>query len=388
MHMRRAINRRVLPAAGAVLALVALEVRHTQAHKGVTSPYTYNKDVYPILRERCASCHHDGGPSPMSLLRYRDDSGSGAAAWGQSIRDFLVSEQMPPWYVDPMGPAMKGGYPISPREMDKVITWAAGGTPEGDPATSVPATVPLTQWKTGPPDLKLEMPAEHTLPPGTLEDTKSFVIPTGLTEPKWVRAIDLLPGKPSMVRAAAISLQKGHVLTVWVPGNDPIAAPSGAAFKLPAGAELQLEIFYKKSYLDEQNNVADRSTIGLYFTDPPASGREIQAFNIEPADGSESRVTTAQLPSAARVIGVRPSLDQPYTSLKVDAVTPTGKRVPLLWLRAPRPEWRRRYWLAEPSELPAGTKIEVNATPYPADSDLPRSPKTYPFQVALDFVPL
>lgn len=381
------VSRRVLLVVSAVFALaVTLGVRETTAHKGITSPYDFNKDTYPIFRDRCATCHYDGGPAPMSLVRYKDETGSGAAAWGQSIRDFLIAETMPPWYVDPAGPAMKGGYPIGSRDLDKLITWASGGTPEGTSAKPG-ALVPQTGWRTGAPDLALPMPAEHTLPPGTLEDTKAFVIPTGLTETRWVRAIDLLPGKASMVRAASIALEAGDVLSVWVPGTDPIAAPSGAAFRIPAGAKLKLEIFYKKSYLDEQNSVSDRSTIGLYFTDPPASGRAIQAVTIEAAPSSESRGMTGTLPSASRVVGIRPSLDQPYASVKVDALTSSGRRVPLLWLRGPRPEWRRRYWLAEPVELASGTKIEVTVVPYPADAELPRSVKVYPFQIALDVVP-
>ena len=41
------------------------------AHKGVTSKYTYNDDVYPILRDKCGRCHTDGGPAPMSSAQVR-----------------------------------------------------------------------------------------------------------------------------------------------------------------------------------------------------------------------------------------------------------------------------------------------------------------------------
>ena len=37
--------------------------------------------------------------------------------------------------------------------------------------------------------------------------------------------------------------------------------------------------------------------------------------------------------------------------------------MPLLKLRGVRPEWPRRYWLADPVELPAGTKVEVKLVP-------------------------
>jgi hypothetical protein len=48
----------------------------------------------------------------------------------------------------------------------------------------------------------------------------------------------------------------------------------------------------------------------------------------------------------------------------------------------------RRYWLQEPLELPAGTKIEVHVTPLPDDSDEPKATEQFQLQVALDFVPL
>jgi hypothetical protein len=383
---------RIIPIAAVLIALAALGTRTTQAHKGITSPYNFNKDTFPVFRDNCSVCHYPGGPGPMSLLTYKDDNGSGASAWGQSIVDFIISEQMPPWYVDPLGPPMKGGYTVPVRDLDKLLTWAAGGSPEGEPGTKPNAVLPplVNQWRNGPPDLKLTMDADHTLPPGALEDTKEFVLETGLKEARWVRGIDLLPGKASMARAATISVDQGPVLSYWVPGTDPVMAPNGAAFKLPAGAKIRLEMFYKKSYLDEQNAVADRSSVGLYFTDAPVSGREIQSVTFPGPAGSEGqneRTTSATFAAAGRIVAVRPALDQPYVSVKIDAVIPNGRRIPLLWLRSARPEWRRRYWLVEPIELPSGSKIEVRATPFPSDAELPRPVKVYPFQIALEFVP-
>ena len=47
----------------AALAAVGLVVTVTpgDAHKPITSPYSYNDDVFPILRERCGRCHVSGG---------------------------------------------------------------------------------------------------------------------------------------------------------------------------------------------------------------------------------------------------------------------------------------------------------------------------------------
>ena len=369
------------------LVFVLLAIDGTQAHKTITSKYTYNDHVFPIVRDRCGRCHFEGGPTPMSLLSYKD-----AEPWAEAIREELIAESMPPWYVDPTGPATKGGYAISSRELDTLVTWATGGTPQGDPAQRLPALAAHSQWRLGPPDLTIAI-SEQTVPESTQEKMCELSVPTGLTESKWIKAVDLLPGTPSMVRDVTVTLENGPVLAAWVPGDDTIAAPSGTAFRLPAGATLHLRIHYKKRWQDEQQRRSDRSTIGLYFTSAPISGREIQALGIDvPAgrdDARAPRTFGASLPAAARVIAVRPTLDQRYASVDVQAVLPTGGRVPLLRLRAPRPEWRRRYWLADPVELPAGTRIEAIVAPAPTEpGGTPSRAVSQPLQVAVDFVAL
>src|SRR5262245_42710867 len=116
-----------------VLALAAIALAfgasHIDAHKGVTSKYTYNEDVFPILRDKCGRCHVSGGPAPMSLLSYNAEGG-GAVAWAASMRDMLVWQAMPPWYADITGPAVKNNHMLTPRELDVLVTWATGGTPQ------------------------------------------------------------------------------------------------------------------------------------------------------------------------------------------------------------------------------------------------------------------
>ena len=61
---------------GFVLAGTAIE-----AHKPITSKYTYNDDVFPIFRDKCSRCHVDGVVAPMSLMTYEE-----AFPWAESIR--------------------------------------------------------------------------------------------------------------------------------------------------------------------------------------------------------------------------------------------------------------------------------------------------------------
>src|SRR5262245_23816458 len=383
-------TKRTLVAAGlgaAIAAVTLLPGTVTEAHKAVTSPYNFNDHVFPILRDRCGSCHFQGGPTPMSLLTYMD-----ALPWAESMREQLVGERMPAWYGDPMGPALKGGHTISPRELDVIVTWATGGTPQGDLSKKLPPVAPHPDWLGGTPDLVVKMPEAHTVPPSTMEEQFSTLIPTNLTEAKWVKNIDLLPGSKSMVREATVSLENGQVLVSWVPGEDAIAAPSGAAFKLAAGSKLKLALRYRKHYLDEQNAVQDQTAIGLYFTDEPISGKSIESFAFDGKVSDENaggapQTFSGTLAAGARVIAFRPLVDQTYSPIDVHAVLASGRKVPLLLLKAQRPEWPRRYWLADAIELPKGTKIEAVATPAPINPDDIPSPRRDKLQVALDYVP-
>ena len=199
----------------------------------------------------------------MSLVDYL-----AAVPWAESIREALIAQKMPPWYADPMGPAVKGGHSLPTRELDILLSWVVGGTPRGDEKTFIFGDVqgvtsptyegPANDWTAGAPDIKVQMTAEHTLPAGKIEDDATVTLATGVKEDTWVRAVDLLPGERSMLREAIIALENGPVLAAWAPGEPAIAAPNGTAFKLPAGARLTLKLHYKKNWNDEQNVKSDR----------------------------------------------------------------------------------------------------------------------------------
>ena len=374
-HARRGILVRPLLFVVVVSALFLAIVGRTDAHKPVTSKYDYNRDVFPLLREHCARCHVQSGAAPMSLMTYKD-----AVPWAQSIRDELTAGRMPPWPIDSTSPAVTGAHPISSRDLDMIVVWASGGTPEGNPDTKLPAaTSSDQQWGLGPPDLKIPLDAERTVAPGTIEENSEVSLSTNLSDTKWVKAADLMPGNASIVRDAVISIENGPVLALWEPGSDAIALPSGTAFRLAAGSKLHVLIHYKKHFDQEQNAVSDKSTIGLYFTDPPASGHELQSLAVEPSEGHK-------LANPVRLVALRPMLDRAYELMSIEAITPAGMHIPILRLRGPRPQWPRRYWLQQPVELAGGSQINVTVKPLSDYSDEPKFTRPVRLQVGLDYV--
>src|SRR5258708_2742131 len=182
-----------------VVAGVAIAMRPASAHKAITSKYTYNDDVFPILRDRCASCHVGGGIAPMSLMTYDD-----AFPWAESIRAELVAAHMPPWNAEEGYGEIKRAHTLTPKELDVILTWATGGNPRGALDQKLPPVELKNEWKLGAPDLALKMPADFTLAADKMEDSQEFTLPTGITEARWVQAVDLLPGTPSIVRSATI----------------------------------------------------------------------------------------------------------------------------------------------------------------------------------------
>ena len=101
---------RLLIISSLVLAGVALAIQPGEAHKAITSKYTFNDDVFPILRDRCASCHVAGGIATMSLMTYDE-----AFPWAESIRAELVAAHMPPWNADEGYGAVKRAHTLTPK---------------------------------------------------------------------------------------------------------------------------------------------------------------------------------------------------------------------------------------------------------------------------------
>src|SRR5262245_13172782 len=201
-HAPRILVGNVLVSCAALLAVVAITNRDGLAHKPITSPYTYSDDVFPIVRDRCGQCHVPGGVAPMSLMTYKD-----AYPWGESIRTELIAGHMPPWGVEGGYRNIKNARTLTAKELNILLTWATGGNPVGDPERSLQAVGLTKDWRLGMPDLVIPFPAESSLPADVTEKTAELILPTGATEAKWVRAVDVLPGNPAIVRSASVAIR-------------------------------------------------------------------------------------------------------------------------------------------------------------------------------------
>jgi len=315
-------------------AAVVFAIATGEAHKPITSPFTFNEHVFPILRQHCGACHVAGGVAPMSLMTHAD-----AVPWGESMRLELIAGHMPPW-SDAKTPG------LSARELDTLMTWASGGTPPGEPSNAPPPVVLDNEWRLGTPDVTLPLP-EVTLDAATQERVTEFVLPT---DAGALRAIDLRPGTPAIVRSATVSTRGGQTLLLWQPGDTPRAA-DGAAFIVPAGDDLVVRVRYKKTWEHERAVMTDRSAIGLYVA--TAALPAVERLDVT----LPGRVTDRDL----RVLAVSPDATLAGVDLRLEAIRPDGQRSTLLEVR-PTAGWARRYWLDAPLLLPRGTRLGMSAS--------------------------
>lgn len=342
--MRRAWGG-VVVAAATLVAVMPV----TEAHKPITSPFTYAADVLPIVRERCGQCHAPGGVAPMSLLTYND-----AVPWGESMRVELTAGHMPPWSIDRGMARFRAPGNLSAREMNVLLTWATGGTPAGE-LTSERETAASPAWSMGPPDAVIDLPA-FTLRAEEQEKTAEFILAAATGE-RLLRAIDLLPGTPAMVRSATVDIDDAasvgvtrdeHVLALWVPGDQPTPFARGA-LRIPAGAALRVRMRYRKTWLYEGKELKDQSRVGLYFATPSATA--VRAIALSPG-----RAVT--LSNTIRVLAVYPDEKIRDASVAIAATRPGSARDELIAFH-PRVGWTRRFWLREPLMLPRGTVLSV-----------------------------
>jgi hypothetical protein len=338
-----------------------------RAHKPITSPFTYNEDVFPIVRDRCARCHVPGGVAPMSLVTYED-----TVPWGESIRVELLAGHMPPWSVDAAAARFRNAQPLSAREMNVLLTWATGGTPPGNPDKAPMPVSHDRRWPLGTPDLELQL-REFTLAEDKQEDTAEFFVPTGFPERQWLRAVDLLPGTAAIVRAATVQIRPAArnakagvepMLAVWLPGDDPIPAEGTSGFEVPAGAELLVRVRYKKTWQYERKAMTDRSTLGLYFAREASTPiRGIPLTADAPSQGGDARRQTFRqtITEDVRALAIYPTDHPSNAGIVVTAVSATGARRELIAFH-PHRDWQRRYWFQEPVSLERGTTLETTVT--------------------------
>src|SRR6266545_1904114 len=210
----------------ATLVAVAAMSALGRAADPTTRPVTFSKDVAPILQEKCQQCHQPNSIAPMSLITYED-----ARPWAKSMKQRVITRQMPPWHIDPSVGVheLKNDMSLTDTQIDTIVRWVDAGAPEGDPK-DMPKPKPLVtdnEWQAvrdgyGPPDLVIRS-SEYTMPAQHQDVWYRPMSDIPLTEPRWAKLVEI---RPTALKGRRIV---HHSIAYLVLNNDPEAVNTGTA---------------------------------------------------------------------------------------------------------------------------------------------------------------
>ena len=338
------------------------------------------KDVAGIFYNRCTSCHHMNGGAPFSMMNYSE-----TIPWTSLIQTDLNSGKMPPWPPDTNYTRFLHERIITSTEKANILSWISTGTQQGDTTLAPPAPT-YTKYKlNGTPDLILQIPT-FTSNATTSDKYNCFVLPTGLTQDRIIRAFEIVPGNGNIVHHVVVKVDTTGTLTsnlsgscfnqsgdfdigIWVPGGPPSVFPSSPqlklGMKLKAGSRISMQIHNPAGSAGQK----DSTQIRIYFYPigtpgirPVYSNTFLQNWSLNIAANTvatyQASYPTSALTSARSILSTSPhahhvnrtALVYGYKASPVDTI-------PLIRIPKWNFDWQGIYVFPKMVKIPAGYKL-------------------------------
>jgi mono/diheme cytochrome c family protein len=348
------------------LSFLLLAAASTGAGAATLDQPTYAGDVARILNQHCVTCHSPGQIAPMSLRTFDE-----VRPWVRSIARSVEAGLMPPWHATSDSRQFANDRRLPPRDVEIISNWVRAGAPAGDlTAAPEPPPPPASEWKLGEPDFVATF-EEITVEPNGRDQFHRPIARVVLPEDRWVRAIEILPGNTKVVHHVIAMAVKGFDfdpqqgwLGAWAAGTDPMVFPAGVGRLIPKGANILADMHYHPTDQVE----TDVTRIGLHFADPGEVERELanvwivnDAFEIPPGAKNHEVRATSTFWQAGKITGLIPHMHYRGTDFTFIAHWPDGRSETLMAVPRWDFNWQTVYELAEPIDIPAGTKIECIA---------------------------
>lgn len=366
---------------------------------------TFNEHIAPVLHRRCAACHRPGEVGPFSLLTFAE-----AHKRAQQIAEVTSGREMPPWHAGDTTPAVLWDRRLSEREIALLDQWHRTGAAEGDPAKA-PAVPTFTDgWRLGSPDLELTMPTPFAVPAEGRDIYRTFVLPLGLNDDAWVRAVELRPSATTVVhhilvfidptgRAAdkdARTPEPGYpgadtrglkFVAAWAPGGGTLTLPSDLAWSFPKGSNLVLQTHFHPSGKPE----AEATRVAVYRADGPPQHRHriiqvpplfsmLEGLEIPPGEKAHTIRDSFVLPVDVDAFRVGAHAHFLGRRMNLVATLPDGTRQTLLDVPRWDFAWQDQYAYRQRLRLPAGTRLDAEVV-WDNSTDNPDNPFSPPVAV-------
>jgi hypothetical protein len=319
---------------------------------------SFQREVAPILANRCTGCHYDGGIAPFSL-----QTAASAKRHAAAIEEAVRTRRMPPWPPGPASPQLVGADAriLTSEERNTLLRWARAGGPIDRAVRVATPPVETDGGRAGETVRVLELPAPYSprKARGATDDYHCFLLDPGLDQDSFVTSSRIDPGArpqvhhvilfrvaPQQVAAAeqldahtpepgwscfgGTGLEFGEVrsrqdalkflddaqwIAAWAPGGGSNRLADGLGIPLAKGSRLVMQVHYNLL----NGSRADRSKVVL-TTLPASAGLKTVTAMLLPAPvelpcpaGAKAALCdrTAALDDLARKYGPQ----APYTEI-------------------------------------------------------------------------
>ena len=388
--------RRALAATLAAVAIVAMRPPEMIGQAAPPLAPTFNRDVLPLLQRQCQDCHRPDSIAPMPLITYKD-----VRPYARAIEKAVAGRTMPPWFADPSVGHFRNTKRLTRAEIALLRTWVQNGAPEGDPSDRPAPRRFVEGWTIGKPDIIVQFPQEVQLPATGAIDQSNLVVRARFARDMWVKAAEVKPGNARVVHhmkaiirppnstwlrnvpegelyvpprneswdaalpkpSASGPIAVQDILAKYNPGVEGQRFTVGNAAKfIAAGSDIVFEIHYTTTGKPE----VDRSMVGIVLADTPPAARYLTVtgtnngrIDIAPGDPAYQIEADATLAADAKLVWVQPHQHYRGRYFELNIVYPNGERKRVLRVPNYRFDWQVGYELAEPIDLPKGTRLET-----------------------------
>ena len=344
---------------------------------------SYAEEIAPLLKDKCAACHREGGVAPWAMSSYEVVRG-----FAPMMREAIRTKRMPPWHADPHYGSFVGDRSISEEQAKKLVHWIEAGAPRGDGIDPLAGNErEWPEWTLGKPDVVINVPAYRVPETGVIEYRYPRTAnPIG--RDVWIRAIEILPGDRSVVHHVLVGIDdpgngerralRGQLgeLGGYAPGKNAMPYPPDTGILLHKEANFQFQMHYSPN----GKAVTDFTRVGLYFHDSkPKHALDMTliydtALEIPAHAKMHTQTLEKVFDSDVMLYSLLPHAHLRGRAARFTAHYPDGKQEILLSVPQYDFKWQPTYMLNPTRFLPAGTRVVMdiswdNSAQNPANPD-------------------
>ncbi|MFA7272269.1 MAG: T9SS type A sorting domain-containing protein [Crocinitomicaceae bacterium] len=368
---------------------------------------TWSGEIASIFYEKCTKCHNSNGIAPFSLTTFAEASPMAAA-----IYDAVNEDRMPPWPPNNNYQQYVHNRALSSTQKTSILNWLTAGAPEGNSSATPPPPIYSSSAILGNGDLTLQIPNYMSKALSGHDDYVCFVVPSGLTQNRVIKAIEIIPGNRQIVHHALIYIDPDNLsatdtiggdcaapgsanatlVTGYTPGSTPMTLPTISPMKLgipfPAGSDIVFAMHYPDGSYGEW----DSTKVIFHFYPVGETGIRqvyaapmIQNWSFGLPANQFTNVTaqypagTGTLTSNVSVLSAFPHMHLIGESIKSYGIGPLGDSIPLIDIPHWDFHWQDFYFFKHIQKLPIGSKVKAEGRYNNTTSNVhnPNNPPVY-----------